>query len=205
MAAKILGFIILFSTCLACSEELKFKVFMNEQEVGFHHYEIDEADSLSHAEYNIPFMFMKFNYQHTSKEKYKEQCLVAIESETNDDGDLYMLSGKTTQDKLEIKINKKTLDFKGCISTFRYWDKKILNKKKLLNAQNGELLDIETQLINTEEILLKDKAINAEHFKLRASLDGKEKFIIHLWYDQNNNWLKLMSPTAIGELTYIKE
>lgn len=205
MATKALGFILLLVTFVVYSEELKFKVFMNAQEVGFHHYEIDEIDSVNVAQYNIPFMFMKFNYQHESKEKYKDQCLVAIESKTNDDGDLYMLSGKTTEDKLEIKANNKNLGFKECVSTFRYWDKKILDNKKLLNAQNGELLDIETQLINTENILIKDKVVNADHFKLRASLDGKEKFTIHLWYDRNNKWSKLMSPTAIGELTYIKE
>ena len=196
---------LLFSTGLVYSEELRFKVFMNEQEVGFHHYEIDDTNIVSKAAYDIRFMFMKFNYQHESKENYKNQCLFTIESKTNDDGELYKLSGKTTQNKLEIKANEKNLEFKECISTFRYWDKQILNKKKLLNAQNGELLDIESQLINEEALLINNETLNTEHYKLRASLSGKEKFIIHLWYDRNGNWLKLMSPTAIGELTYIKK
>ena len=145
---------------------------------------------------------MNFTYKHESIESYENGCLISINSITNDDGDNYRLSGEGSVDEMNILVNDKKINLLGCVTTFNYWDPDVVNKKKLLNAQNGEWLDIDSKYLGNSVISVKGEETYTNHYRLKASLKGYEKFIIDLWYDKNGNWLKLLSPTAAGDLIY---
>jgi hypothetical protein len=203
MAAKKLIFILLW--CVVATghaKELMFDVFMDEDLVGTHLYEIENNNVVSKANYRIKVLFMNFTYKHESFETYDDGCLTAIHSMTNDDGDNYKVSGNGSAQGMQITANGKEINLPGCISTFTYWDADVVNKKQLLNAQNAEWLDIEASRIGDAVISVQGKALKTQHHRLKASLKGYEKFIIELWYDENGNWVKLLSPTAAGDLIY---
>ena len=203
MATKKLIIVLLF-LCHAPlgAKELMFNVFMNNKAVGTHLYQINDSKVVSKANYQIRFMFMNFKYKHESFETYEDGCLIGIDSRTDDDGELYNVSGSGSKKGLNVVANDKTLNLPGCVSTFTYWDSNIVNKTQLLNAQNAELLDIESTKVGNEELDLAGVNKKATHYQLRATISGKEKFIIHLWYDEDGNWLQLLTPTVAGDLIY---
>ena len=82
--------------------------------------------------------------------------------------------------------------------TFAYWNPKIIAQSKLLNPQNGEWLDTKFTHLGSETIDVKNKKIEANHYKLDGSLNGKSKLKIELWYSANNEWLALKSITPEG-------
>lgn len=69
MAAKKLIFILLW--CVVATghaKELMFDVFMDEDLVGTHLYEIENNNVVSKANYRIKVLFMNFTYKHESFE-----------------------------------------------------------------------------------------------------------------------------------------
>ena len=183
-------------------EEIYFDVYMDDERVGTHYYEISDTKIVSKANYKIQFLFMNFTYKHESFETYDSGCLSLINSMTDDDGDKFLVSGKKNNGTLQISMNNKPYDYDGCITTFIYWDSDIVNKTKLLNAQNAELLDIKTTYLGEKDIKVNNSNVKTKHYELVASLKGHEKFIINLWYDDNKKWVQLLSPTAAGDLIY---
>ena len=196
---KIVSFIFLASLLpqTIMSEEYKFDAILNGDVIGQHTFNINETKTTSKAEFNIEFLFMDIYYKHQSEEVWDNNCLVKIDSKTDDDGDLYEVSGKLKGEKFHIMTNDKNGELPKCISSFAYWNHKILKKTKLLNSQNAEWLDINTKLIGTEELEVKDNIIIAKHYLLIASNEDAEQLKIHLWYDQNMNWVGLLSLSLI--------
>jgi hypothetical protein len=66
----------------------------------------------------------------------------------------------------------------------------------LLNPQNGDWLDTKITKLGTELLDIKGRKVETTHYRLNASLEGKPKLNIELWYETaNNNWVALKSIT----------
>ena len=88
--------------------------------------------------------------------------------------------------------------------TFAYWNPKILTQSKLLNPQNAEYLDTQFEKLAPETITVKGKPVETTHYKLKGSLNGKNKLNIELWYNLKNEWVALKSTTPEGYIINYK-
>ena len=86
--------------------------------------------------------------------------------------------------------------------TFAYGNPKILEQKKLMNSQNGEYLDVDIQFLREENHIVKGKEILTSLWQIEAKGDDGD-LLVHLWYDENMNWVSLKSQTPIGDIQYI--
>ena len=191
----------LFSSNLI-AKEWSFDVILNDEIIGKHTFK--QVDNASHslAKFKFKFMFMNIIYEHESKETWTENCLKSIESKTNDDGDLFNVSGAKINGKLTVSSNGIEKSLPECIMTFAYWNPKILGQKKLMNSQDAEWLDVVIKSIGIEEKNVRGREIATEHYTIQANKDGDEVFIIDVWYDENMSLMGLKSPTPIGDLIY---
>ena len=100
----------LFSSNLI-AKEWGFDVILNDEIIGKHSFKQVGNESHSLAKFKFKFMLMNFSYEHDSKETWNENCLKSIISKTNDDGDLFNVSGAISNSKLEsiFKWNRKNL------------------------------------------------------------------------------------------------
>jgi hypothetical protein len=74
-----------------------------------------------------------------------------------------------------------------------------LQQSKLLNPQNAEWLDTKISKVGTEMLDVKGKKVETTRYKLDASLNGKPKLDIELWYENgSNDWVALKSITPEG-------
>ena len=176
----------------------QFKVFYGEQEIGEHHFMIENDGGKSKvmidANFNIDILFINiYSYKHKNIEIWKGTCLSSIESSTDDNGEEFITRGKTEDDIFKIYSKQGANEVEGCVNTFAYWDKRFLDNKELLNSQTGEIVDVDINFVADENILVRNTMVKAKRYKVKT-----DEFNIDLWYSDNNEWLALNSTTKDG-------
>jgi len=183
------------------AEEWNFDAVLNDKVIGQHTFIYENEKTISNANFKFEYLFMDFIYQHKSTETWQEGCLKTISSKTDDDGDLYEVSGHIGTDRFLVTTNNKTSELPSCVMTFAYGNPKILEQKKLMNSQSGEYLDVDIQFIREENHIVKGEDILTDLWRIEANIDDGD-LLIHLWYDKNMNWVSLKSQTPIGDMLY---
>ena len=198
---KIIGAVALVISNSTYAEEWNFDAVLNDKVIGQHTFIYENEKTISNANFKFEYLFMDFIYQHKSTETWQEGCLKTISSKTDDDGDLYEVSGHIGTDRFLVTTNNKTSELPSCVMTFAYGNPKILEQKKLMNSQSGEYLDVDIQFIREENHIVKGENILTDLWRIEANIDDGD-LLIHLWYDKNMNWVSLKSQTPIGDMLY---
>jgi len=198
---KIIGAIALVISNSTYAEEWNFDAVLNDKVIGQHTFIYENEKTISNANFKFEYLFMDFIYQHKSTETWQEGCLKTISSKTDDDGELYEVSGHIGTDRFLVTTNNKTTELPSCVMTFAYGNPKILDQKKLMNSQNGEYLDVDIRFLREENHKVKGKEILTDLWQIKAK-SGDGDLLVQLWYDKNMNWVGLKSPTPIGDMQY---
>jgi len=185
----------------AFAKEWNFDVYLDKTRIGQHTFKLSAANELvSQAKFNVKVLFINaYQYNHTAVEQWHDGCLKQLEASTLENDVSTKVKGAADSDGFVVDDGKQQQVLPGCAMTFAYWSQKMLQQTKLLNPQNAEWLD--TKIIKTgSEILdVKGKKVEALRYKLDASLAGKPKLNIELWYRANNlDWVALKSITPEG-------
>lgn len=189
----------------AAAQEWRFRVFLGEQEVGEHRFQLErgsEGTTLrSQARMNVKLLGLNaFSYVHEATERWSGDCLERIESKTDRNGRPYAITGERTDDAFRVQTLKATEALPRCIMSFAYWNPKILGQRRLLNPQTGEYVDISVESKGTETITTRGTTIDAK----RYSLVGR-KLRIDVWYGPDGAWVGLESMTDAGRvLRYVR-
>ena len=199
---KLLCAIFLVISNFAYANVLEFNAILNDKVIGQHTFIYEDGKTVSEANFKFKYFLMDFIYQHKSTETWENSCLKTISSKTDDDGDLYEVSGHIEANQFLVITNNETNELPLCVMTFAYGNHKILEQKKLMNSQNGEYLDVDIQFIREEKHMVKGEEILTSLWQIEAKGDDGD-LLVHLWYDENMNWVSLKSQTPIGDMQYI--
>jgi hypothetical protein len=176
----------------------QFDVFLDDSKIGYHHFSRETVDGVEHiiseAEFSVRFMFFTvYHYRHSSHEKWRNGCLLKLESKTDDNGDEQFVKLTRDSNQSRIETEKTQLTSDACIRSFSYWDLSQLNASSLLNSQTGKLMNVSLRKLGNETLLL--PPVEARRYQLVG-----EDIEIDLWYTQDNQWLALQSTTENGSL-----
>lgn len=186
------------------SQSWKFKVFLDEQEIGEHTFKVASFNNKTHvtinAEFDVYFLFINaYSYRHTNYEVWDDKCLQSVKSKTSDDGDELYVQAEYESEQFNIKTPTGQYSAGGCIKTFAYWDPTFLISQRLLNAQTGEIEPVRVEKIGEEDLMIRSKLTSAMHYRLTT-----DDYVIDLWYSKNNEWLALNSTTKNGSVLRYK-
>ena len=198
---KIICFVFLVMSNFAYAEVWEFDAVLNDKVIGQHTFIYEDERTVSDANFKFEYLFMDFIYQHKSSETWQGNCLKTISSKTDDDGDMYDVSGYMEVNQFMVTTNNKTSGLPLCVMTFAYGNPKILDQKKLMNAQNGEYMDVDIQFLREENHMVKGKDILTDLWQIEAKGDDGD-LLVYLWYDKKMNWVSLKSQTPIGDMQY---
>jgi hypothetical protein len=200
--------LILISTLLMTSllstgvnaKEWSFDVYLDKSKIGQHIFKLSETNELtSIAKFNVKVLFINaYQYDHKAIEQWQGDCLSSLVSHTLENKLETNVKAKLSEQEFIVDDGKVKQNLPACTMTFAYWNPKITQQTKLLNPQNGEWLDTKFTNLGIETIDVKNKMVEASHYKLDGSLNGKSKLKIELWYSSNNEWLALKSITPEG-------
>ena len=206
---------LLFATLLAGSglgvanvertEQMYFDIEFDGKRLGQHEFQVSyESDgaiavsSKAEMRYRLAFVTL-FRYEHSATEQWRNGCLTAISSTTNDDGERYALEGKRQPDGFLVEHRlpepERTRIEDDCPASFAYWRPELLQRPALLNAQTGRQEPVRVQ--RTGQRLLDDTP--TEHWIIETEQEGT----IELWYRASDQrWLRLQHTSEDGVLLY---
>ena len=172
----------------------RFAVLLNGNPIGEHLYILTPQGKLlqvqSRAEMRVNFLFFEaFRYQHTATELWQDNCLMSIESQTQNNNKMLKVSGSRAEESFRVQATENDATLQGCVRSFAYWDRSsIVNATELLNSQSGELMLVDVEAGNWETVEAAGLTWQAQ----KISLIG-HNLHIDLWYGPNGEWLKLRS------------
>jgi hypothetical protein len=177
-----------------------FNVFLDDRPIGYHSYQLEKSGNeyrLSiKAELDVKLLFLSvYTYIHKNNEVWDGQCLTSLSSTTNDNGDREYVTLQRLANEVFIKTKQETKITDECVRSFAYWNPELLSTDRLLNAQNGQLIDVTFSHVGKEEVDLNGHDVVSDRYRLRG-----ENIEIDLWYSATMEWLALQSVTEDGYL-----
>ena len=180
--------------------EWKFRVLLNDDEIGFHNFRLESSNGLTYLDSQASFdvrvlFFTAYRYRHSNRETWSGSCLESIESDTNANGKPVKVTGQREADGFVVEAMGEAAQLDDCVMSFAYWNPNILQRSRLLNAQTGEYLDVDIQPQPDETLVFR----GAETLASRYRISGRD-LRIDLWYSAENEWLALESLAKGGRI-----
>jgi hypothetical protein len=165
---------------LAAAQERRweFRATLDDKPLGYHRFVLrerggerdGERELTSTARFEVRFLgFAVYRYAHDATERWKGDCLVSLKATTDDNGE---------RSAVELAPP-------GCAMSFAYWNRKILERSELWNAQTGTAEKVRVE------------PLGAGRYRLSGP-----KHPIELWYSAQGEWLALESQLDKGRLRY---
>jgi len=179
-------------------QQWRFKVFLDDKEIGFHHFTVenreDQQTIYSNARFDVKFLFFTaYTYEHSNVEQWQGHCLKKINAVTNDNGENYSVSGENGTEGFIVETADNKNVYASCVKTFAYWDPSFLQTPLLLNSQTGELIDVTVESLGESMLAVNGNNLTARQYRLLG-----DKLQIDLWYSDDDRWLALESLTEDG-------
>lgn len=188
------------------SGEWRFRVYLDDKEIGYHHFTLTPAgESLqlsSKARFDVTFLKVPlYRYRHNSTEWWDSNCLRQITSSTSSNGKSSQLEGAVEGNAFLLNTGEDVTRLPGCISSFAYWNRKALDRARLLNPQTGDYAEAELEYLGQDSVAIGGIATAAHRYRLRT-----DDHPIELWYSLDNEWVALESSvTGDRSLRYVIE
>lgn len=193
-----LALLIVSTTAPAANQEWRFRVLLDDKEIGQHDFILQEQDNdlllQSEANFEYRLLFVKlYGYEHRATETWSGNCLTGMQSTTDDNGDPYKVSGELQSGQFIVRGTEGVTEMPECSMSFAYWNPAFLQEQRLINIQNGEIVDIQVSDPAPEQVLVRGELRDSYRYKLQAG-----EMNIELWYSENNEWLALESEASGG-------
>lgn len=182
----------------------KFRVFLDDKEIGYHHFYMAESGDTrrlkSVARFAYRLMFVRlFHYEHESNEIWNGDCLQSIDSRTDSNGEPFRVNGRRSDGEFRLSANQGEESLPECVMSFAYWNPAFLEQTSLLNTQDGEFLEVEFSEPVFEEL----ESGGGQRFSHRYHLVAGD-LKLDLWYSLDREWLALESEVRGGQkLRYV--
>lgn len=137
-----------------------------------------------------------YRYAHRIMEIWRDNRLVALDSETDDDGDRFSLSVRESADGLQV--DGRAGRFLAPSETFpsSYWNPATIHQSQLLDTQRGHLLEVGTEQLGTETIQAGGRRIAADRYRITGGLR------MDIWYSDIGQWVKMDFFTRGTTISY---
>ena len=194
----LMALLALSTSVTAMQQEWRFQVFLDDKEIGYHDFILQEKDEQrklqSEANFEYRMLFVKlFGYEHQNVETWSGNCLTGIESSTDANGKPFQVSGSLQGDRFVLSGTAGEAELPSCSMSFAYWNPAFLNQERLINVQNGEVLEVEVSEPELTQLEVRGEMQPAWRYLLGA---GEMK--IELWYSENHEWLALETEARGG-------
>lgn len=182
------------------SQIYDFKVFLGKEEIGRQRFDVTwegrQTQIRIDAQFTVKFLYIPvYTYRHTNVETWEGACLRHIRSDTDDNGETFLVNGVFHNGQMVVKTRDGNWSAEGCLKTFAYWNPEWIASDRLLNSQTGELQTVEIRMLGEETISVQGTPTPTTHRRLIT-----DKFTIDLWYALNGRWVALQSTTKKGDV-----
>ena len=182
-------------------QEWKFRVLLDDKEIGYHDYRIS-ADGPrrrveTEASFDVKFLFFNaYRYRHRNVETWDADCLTGIEADTDANGKKLNVRGTARDERFVVEAGSGEKSLPECVMSFAYWNPAFLDAPRLLNAQTGEFESVDVVDAGTEALELDGTTLPARRYEI-----GVKGRTVTVWYGADDQrWLALESPARGGRV-----
>ncbi|MFN4338443.1 DUF6134 family protein [Parvibaculum sp.] len=181
---------------------LSFRVERGGTPIGTHtiNFTQDGGDLHVAIDINLAVSFGPitiFRYAHTNRETWRDGKLVAIETETNDDGRLFSVSARMTDQGLEVTSSENgTFIAPENIIPTSYWNPATVEQTRLLDTQRGRIINVRVNETATREALVDGARVPVREYEMTGDLKLK------LWYSPQMEWLNVIFRARGSDVDY---
>lgn len=179
--------------------EWNFTVYLDDKHIGAHRFAVEPlpdggTELVTEATFDVRILFVNaYRYRHRNTERWRGDCLAAIEAHTDDNGDETRVAGAMADDAFVVTTPAGEQRLPACVMTFAYWNPDVLGQAHLLNSQTGEFLPVTVESLGQEPVAVRGRDVPARRYAIDAG-----SFRIDLWYSAQDEWLALETTTEGG-------
>ena len=175
----------------ATPTKLGFRIVRQKSPVGYHRIAIaPNGDSFvvtTSIRITVKVAFVTaFKFEHDCSEVWTSGRLQSLDASTNNDGDKLRVSGKATNNGVEMKGPSGPFTAPGdALTTSCLWSPAILAQSQIIDTQNGGMIGLVAKGLGADKVKISNATLTAERYDLITPyLNG------NLWYDSSNRWVK---------------
>ncbi|MFZ0838222.1 MAG: DUF6134 family protein [Xanthobacteraceae bacterium] len=184
-----LGVLLLGMATQASAETIRFAIVRNGEQIGTHVVEINRAGPETSVkiatDLDVKVLFVTaYRLQHRATEKWVEGRLVAMSSNTDNNGTRHRVSVSETPAGMEIHADGKSSKADNSLVPGSLWNLELLHRKVMLDAQDGQILPLAVVDHGSQQVTVKSRVVKAHHYTL------KSKWVQDVWYDDQDRLVK---------------
>ncbi len=173
-------------------DEFVFGVYRNGDRVGSHRvsFRRQDGDIIVDVYFtvDIRFLFLSaYRYVYVATERWRGGQLVALEAETNDNGDVSRVVAKVTEEGDQLLVtgpSGTTFADLGIYAT-NHWHPGIITSEVVLNTITGGLNRVSIIDGGEMQITANGSPISARRYLYTGELSNE------VWYDREGRWVKM--------------
>jgi hypothetical protein len=198
---RLLAIALLLSVTLPCHASSdgnwNFRVTLDGREIGSHRYTLEPGGQgavlRSQADFDVRFLFVTaYRYDHEAVERWQDGCLRSLDSRTDSNGEVVAVNAVAGDGGLAVARREGRDVHPGCIRSFAYWDRQLLESDRLLNSQTGELVPVQVTPQGEERVRVRGDERVASRYRISGP-----NLQIDVWY-ADGDWVGLEALTDGG-------
>ncbi len=138
--------------------------------------------------------FTAYRYDHTSNEKWAGDHVVAVTSQTNDNGATHKLSLALHDDKLIGEADGRELALDAEVVPASVWNPKLVTQTVVMDSVNGKLMHVSFDDLGIENINVRGQSTKAHHYSMHGQREQD------LWYDMSGQLVQLKFKGKDGSI-----
>ncbi len=184
-------------------ETLNYQVLKDGEPIGFETVEItDTPDGYTAAittRTDVKVLFLQFQYGHSRLEKWRNDQLVSVDTDTNDDGSPYTYKAEYEGDCFEV-AGKGVAKRDACDGAWplTLWREEVTTKTSLYSVINAEPYAVTTRKTGTETLAINNREIPATHYVMTGDVQRD------LWYGDDGRLLKTSFKRKGYDIDFIR-
>jgi hypothetical protein len=181
----------------AADGEIAFRAHRNGTGIGTHRLGFSAAGNRLVVDieisFDVSFAFVTlYRYRHRSRESWQGARLVGLDTNTDDDGERFVVRARAQADRLLVETAAgDTLALPGDTLPTSYWHERTVTASQWLDTQSGRLLRSRVEQVGREPIEAAGTRVSATRYRLEGDLSCE------LWY-AGRLWSKLRFGASDG-------
>jgi hypothetical protein len=180
-----------------------FRALLDGRDIGQHQFSVrrtpEGVEARNVATFDVRFLFINaYRYRFEATERWRGGCLQSLSSKVDVNGERAAVEATLRGRRLVVEHPRGYDEHDGCVMSFAYWNRGILQARELLNAQTGELSPVTVSDLGDESIDAGGRTRTARRYRISGP-----RLQIDLWY-AGDDWVGLEAPTEGGRrLRYV--
>ena len=176
---------------------LNFAVLRNGTPIGTstvrlrHQGEETVAEIATHIQVKFGY-FTLYRFDQTETERWAVGKLLALNSQTDDNGTLHKVEVARSGDSLSIEADGKRREVDGGVVPASLWNPLLLGRRLALNPQDGTISPLSVVDRGHEQLVLQGRQTTARHYSVKTS------FPQDVWYDERNRLIRVELSASDG-------